>query len=88
MFQHIQRTRNLRGFSGGKKLRAACEEFVQVFSTIFTMGYMRANQPVCSTTKSVALSLSFYVQQHFRAKPLSPEEAQAEGLNDDGDVTE
>lgn len=89
MFQHIQRTRNLRGFSGGKKLRAACEEFVQVFfNDIYYGVYAGKPARLLNHEKVLRSAYHFYVQQHFRAKPLSPEEAQAEGLNDDGDVTE
>lgn len=89
MFQHIQRTRNLRGFSGGKKLRAACEEFVQVFfNDIYYGVYAGKPARLLNHEKVLRSAYHFYVQQHFRAKPLSPEEVQAEGLNDDGDVTE
>ncbi|WP_110515527.1 type I-D CRISPR-associated protein Cas10d/Csc3 [Herpetosiphon llansteffanensis] len=87
MYQHIQRTRTLSGFKSGKKLLAACEAFVQIFfSDIYYGVYAGKPARLLNHEKVLRSAYHFYLQQHFRAKPLSAEEAQAEGLNDSNET--
>lgn len=81
MFDHIMRTRSLRGFSGGKNLRAACEAFVETFfSQIYFGVYGGKPARLLNHEKVLRSAYHFYLQDQYRSKPMTKTEAQTEEL--------
>ncbi|MBP8250769.1 MAG: type I-D CRISPR-associated protein Cas10d/Csc3 [Herpetosiphon sp.] len=83
LFEHIKRTRNLRGYGAGKKLRDACEAFVQAFfDDIYYGVYGGKPARLLNHEKILRSAYHFYLQDQYRNKPLTETEAQSEELTE------